>query len=451
MPDASAPSTDAPSIAPLAADDVRDEVVTLLRQLVSCDTSNPPGHETQALAIIEAFARDAGLDTERVVKEDDRANLIVRLRGSGGGPSLGFLGHLDVVPVDREDWSEEPFAAVERDGAIWGRGTVDMKCQVAATTVALARLARAGFEPRGDIMLILVSDEEVGDAEVGAPHLVEARPDLNPDFVIGEGSGERYDTPVGPVYLLDCGVKRSCPVTITALGETGDASLPDIKRNAIHELGRLIGRLEAWESPTVVVPELEGMLDVLAPGVEGDEERVAIARRAHPGLDQVVGALTRTTFQPVTLESPEPLNVVARRATMQVQAIALPGVTRAQVEAEVREALGEGHYELEVEEPAGGLITSPDSPLRDAIEAFLAEHDPEAQLVPALGYGFADCHLMREHYDSTTYGFIPFRNADPMQNLATKHGADERIEVEDLVFQTQAAHFVAQRIGQLTA
>src|SRR4051812_28670677 len=222
---------------------LRNEVCDLLRLLVACDTSNPPGHETQAAAILEEYLLAAGLECERVAKDPDRTNLLVRLRGNGTGPSLGFLGHLDVVPARREDWSVEPFAAIERDGAIWGRGAVDMKCQVAATAVALATLAREGFQPNGDLMLLLLADEEVGDAGVGSPYVVEARPDLCPDYVVGEGAGERFTTPSGPVYLLDCGVKATASATLTVHGRAGDASLPDVGVDALTEMARLLGRL----------------------------------------------------------------------------------------------------------------------------------------------------------------------------------------------------------------
>src|SRR3954467_13159279 len=206
---------------------LEDEVCGLLKRLVACDTSNPPGRETQAAAILEDYLSAAGLECERVAKDPDRTNLLVTLRGDGTGPSLAFLGHLDVVVARREEWTVEPFAAIERDGAIWGRGTVDMKCQVAATAVALAHLAREGFRPNGDLMLMLMADEEVGDAGVGAPHFVEALPDLCPDFIVGEGAGERIPTPDGPVYFVDCGVKASASATLTVRGVAGDASLTD--------------------------------------------------------------------------------------------------------------------------------------------------------------------------------------------------------------------------------
>jgi acetylornithine deacetylase/succinyl-diaminopimelate desuccinylase-like protein len=439
----------APAIEPADAE-LRSEVVDLLRRLVACDTSNPPGRETQAAALLEDYLLAAGLECERVANDPDRANLIVRLPGSGDGPSLAFLGHLDVVVARREEWSIEPFAAIERDGAIWGRGTVDMKCQVAASAVALATLAREGFRPNGDLTLLLMADEEVGDAGVGAPFLVEERPDLRPDFVVGEGAGERYDTPAGPVYLLDRGVKASASATVTVRGRAGDASLP-AGSNALFELARLLGRLEAYRSPVRIPREVEPVIDALAPGDDPLEERLAAARAANPALDRVLGALVGTTFQPTILDAPAPQNVVPAAATLTVSAIVLPGTTAEQVEAELREALGEGDYDLEIVPPKGGSVSDADTPLREAIEAFLDEHDEGARLLPALGYGYSDCHVIREAYGSVAYGFIPFRHAEPLTNLETKHGPDERVLIDDLVFQTRAALSVARTIGSLPA
>jgi acetylornithine deacetylase/succinyl-diaminopimelate desuccinylase-like protein len=117
--------------------------------------------------------------------------------------------------------------------------------------------------------------------------------------------------------------------------------------------------------------------------------------------------------------------------------------------AELRDALGDGDYKLEIVAPKGGSVSEADTPLQEAIESFLATHDPDARLIPALGYGFSDCHVMREAYGSVAYGFIPFRHADPMTNLETKHGPDERVLVADLEFQTQAALAIARTMGRL--
>jgi acetylornithine deacetylase/succinyl-diaminopimelate desuccinylase-like protein len=429
---------------------LREEATDLLRRLITCDTSNPPGRETQAVAIVERYLLDAGLECERVAADPDRANLIARLPGRGDGPSLAFLGHVDVVQTRREDWSVEPFAGIEREGTIWGRGAVDMKSQVAAASVALAALARAGFAPPGDLLLLLMADEEVATAGVGSEWFAAQRPDLSVDLVIGEGAGERYETPTGPVYLLDCGVKASAKATLTVFGHAGDASLPDPGPSAVTELGRLLERLRRHTFAPRILPILHPLLIELGGEDQTWDDRLVTARAAHPGLAQILQALTCTVVHPTVVEAPEPVNQLPDRAMATLQCALVPGTTRDALEAELRSALGEGRYELSVADPLGGTISDPDTPLRWAIEAFLARADPGARLLPALGYGYSDCDRMRTAYGATAYGFIPFRHQDPMVNLLTKHGVDERVLVADLAFQVDAAIAIAWFLSETT-
>src|SRR4051794_33383511 len=431
-------------LAPTGA--LRAEVVALARDLLRCDSSNPPGGgESRVVALVERALEGTGIELERVARDPSRPNLVARLRGSGEGPTLAFLTHADVVPARCSRWSVPPFAAEERDGALWARGAVDMKCQLAAVTVALRRLAEAGTPLAGDVLLLLLSDEEVGDAGVGAPYLVEARPDLAPDYLVGEGSGERFETPRGPVYLLDCGVKAATKATLTVRREGGDASLPRSGESAAIELARLLIRLDEAQLPTRVPPELDPLLAFLAPDSAGDA-RLREARGGDPALDRILEALTRTVAVPVAVSADGPLNVVPEEARATISCTLVPGQTAAELEHDLRGALGDGDYDLEVGELQGGSTSPPESRLRDAIEAFLADADPEATLLPALGYGYSDCDAFREAYGTTAVGFIPFRHADALTNLLTKHGADERVLVDDLVFQAQCAAAVAQAI-----
>ncbi len=179
--------------------DLRDEVLRVARDLIRMDTSNAParllgrrpGNETAAAAYLRDYLVDAGVDCELVAREEHRANLVARLPGTGDAPSLAFVGHTDVVPVDPRDWTHPPFeGVVDDDGYLHGRGAVDMKNEVAARAVALAELARSGFRPRGDLWFLAVADEEDGMADVGMRWLLEARPDIRPDVAINEGGGE---------------------------------------------------------------------------------------------------------------------------------------------------------------------------------------------------------------------------------------------------------------------
>ena len=80
--------------------DVRTEVLNLCQALIRVDTTNPPGRETAAAVLLRDHLEAAGVACELVARDPDRANLVARIPGSGGGPSLAFVGHLDVVPAD---------------------------------------------------------------------------------------------------------------------------------------------------------------------------------------------------------------------------------------------------------------------------------------------------------------------------------------------------------------
>jgi acetylornithine deacetylase/succinyl-diaminopimelate desuccinylase-like protein len=269
--------------------------------------------------------------------------------------------------------------------------------------------------------------------------------------LVGEGAGERYDTPRGPLYLLDHGVKQTASATLTIRGRAGDASLADLGPDATFELARLLTRLRDYAPPPRVHPAVRPLLEFVAPDSGDDTDLVNRARSVHPALSLVIGALVTNVINATVINARGPENVIREEATVTLQCVLLPGVTKQELETELRDALGDGNYTLEVADPEGGLTSPIGTPLHHAIEDFLAEHDPDARLIPTLGYGYSDCDTIRDAYGTIAYGFIPFRNADPMTNLTTKHGVDERVLIDDLVFQTEAAMHLARTIGTETA
>src|SRR3954462_2696822 len=171
---------------------LRDETTALLRDLIRVDTTNPPGCETAAATLLKEYLEASGVQCELVARDPDRANLIARIAGTGDGPSLALLGHTDVVPAEPAGWTHPPFAGhLDDDGYVWGRGAIDMKNETASRAVTLAFLARAGFRPRGDLLLVAEADEENGTEEVGLAWLVRERPDIATDHVLNEGASAR--------------------------------------------------------------------------------------------------------------------------------------------------------------------------------------------------------------------------------------------------------------------
>src|SRR6188472_4049339 len=168
----------------------RDEVTGLLQSLLRLNTVNPPGNETVAAELLRDYLAKNGVEAELYARVPERANLVARIPG-GDGPSLAFLCHTDTVLADPSEWDRDPWSGDLVDGEVWGRGSLDMKGQVAASAVAFASLAREGFKPSGDLLLLVVADEEVG-ADYGLSWLVEAHPDAaRCDYAINEGGGER--------------------------------------------------------------------------------------------------------------------------------------------------------------------------------------------------------------------------------------------------------------------
>ena len=423
---------------------LRAESVALLRDLLRVDTSNPPGNETAAAELLRDYLVAAGIECELVARVPGRANLIARIPGGGDGPSLALTGHTDVVPADAREWARPPFAGeLDDDGYVWGRGAVDMKSHTATNAVAMAILKREGFRPRGDLLLIAQADEEDGTESVGMQWLVEARPDLTPDFALDEGGGERIPLADGGVAVtVGVGEKACLPVLVTALGEAGHASTPHLAANAVPRLATLIGRIARHRPQRTLLPVVRRMLEQLGAEVDGDlDAALAHAAAQHPSFGEDLPSLLSLTLAPTRVHGSDARNVMPARATVDVDARLLPGQTRADLERELHAALGDDlPYELSYPEPlAGGTVSEPGSALYRACETFLAEHDPGARLLPAISTGFVDSYFMRSGWGSECVGFWPTRYT-PLDVLhAGVHNRDERIHADDVCY---AARFV---------
>lgn len=441
-------------LAPLLDDAaVRREATGLLRELLRIDTSNPPGRETPAALELARYLREAGVACELVARDPDRANLIARIPGTGDGPSLCFLGHTDVVPApDAGDWAHPPFSGhLDEGGFVWGRGAVDMKNETVTRTVAFAALARSGFRPRGDLVLVCQADEEDGTGAVGLAWLVRERPDLACDYAIDEGGGARYELSDGRVVVtISIGEKATLPVRVSALGEAGHASTPDAGANAVYRLARLLDRLGGHRSERVLTPQVRAMLEVLLGPVDGDLDAVIEeVRTLHPDLALDLLPLLGATVAPTRLRASEALNVIPGRASVDCDCRLLPGGTADGLESELRRTLGDDlPYELDLLSGVMGGSSSPvGTPLYAACQSFLDEHDPGAILLPILMTGFCDMHFLREAFGTAAYGFWPVRTTPLDVYLSGFHNRDERIHADDLVyavrFHLHAAHELA--------
>src|SRR5215470_7800853 len=247
-----------------AESSLRLEVTELLQELIRLDTANPPGNETQAAELLRDYLGDNGVESELYARTPERANLVARLSGSGGGPSLLLLSHTDTVPAAPAEWLVNPWSGELRDGELWGRGALDMKGQVAAEAVALASLARDGFEPAGDLVFAACADEEVG-AGFGLQWLCKAHPEaVRTDYALNEGAGERLELFGRPFYLCSSAEKMSSPFRLFVRGRAGHASVPGIADNALVKAAPLIERLAAYRPELRLGPETSALIEAVA-------------------------------------------------------------------------------------------------------------------------------------------------------------------------------------------
>ncbi len=430
----------------MLVNDFRTETAHLLADLIRIDTTNPPGNETPAAEHLAAYLAEAGVQSELRGRTPERANLVARLRGSGDGPALMLLGHTDVVLADAAEWSVPPFSGLERDGHVWGRGALDMKGQVAAEAVAFAALAREGWSGAGDLVYCAVADEEVGDGW-GLPWMIEHHPDLvRVDYVVNEGGGERVTHGSRVAYTVGVGEKQCSAFAITTRGRSGHASVPGASDNALLKLIPVLERIDRMTPPSRDLPELHTFLRSIGAD-DADPRRVMDGARAHnPLLAEMIEPMLGATVAPTGMSASTKINVIPGRAQLRCDCRIVPGMTQADVEGSVREALAGLEYEFEFIERDGGTMSSPDTPLFAAIEEFLPEIEPGATAAPVICSGFTDSHWMRGAFGSVAYGFMPTR-MDPMLAGSLVHSSDERIPLDDLDLAVRFFMHVARKLG----
>jgi acetylornithine deacetylase/succinyl-diaminopimelate desuccinylase-like protein len=427
---------------------LRDEVTDLLQRLIRIDTVNPPGNETRAAELLRDYLESSGVQCELYARVPERANLVARIPGTGSGPRLELLSHTDTVLADPGEWEVDPWSGEVRGGEIWGRGALDMKGQVAASAVALASLAREGFEPDGDLIFVAAADEEVG-AGYGLSWVCEQHPEaVRAEYALNEGGGDRLELGGQVVYLCATAEKMTSPFTLRVHGRSGHASMPGIADNALLKAARLVERLGELEVEPELGPETRAFFDLVAGGAVPDaREAVSEAGRLHPLGPQLIGPLLAMTVAPTMIEASKKRNVIPAQCEVTVDCRLLPGQTQAEAEQVIRGHLEDDGYELEWIEAHGGTRSPLETPLWDAVSAFVPEIEPGAKAAPILVPGFTDSHWLRAAFGTVAYGFFPMRTMETELAMRLIHSADERAAIEDLELGVRFLRHAARAIG----
>jgi acetylornithine deacetylase/succinyl-diaminopimelate desuccinylase-like protein len=434
--------------------DLQAETTELLQRLIRLDTVNPPGNEREAIEQLAGYAAQAGFETEILAAADqpERANLVATLAAENGadGPTLVLLGHLDTVLADPEDWTHDPWAADIAEGYLWGRGAIDMKNQVAAEAVAAISLAREGWRPaRGALKLVFVSDEETG-GEHGAQFLCREHAEaVRCDYLLNEGGGAAFEFGGRRRYGVCCAEKGIFRMKLTAHGVAGHASMPRLGDNALLKLGGVLQRLAGAQVSYAVTGPAEALLSGLGLDPADPAGAVRAVAAASPGLAVLVEPMLGVTLTPTMAEASRKINVIPARASLKLDCRTPPGMGEDAALERLHAVLGETGDGLDVEftERTYGNSSPADTELMRAIEAWVGEHDPEADVVPVMLPAFSDSSHFRAAFpDCVAYGFFPQRHQPLLESASLMHNADERIDVRDLGLATDCYRSVIRAL-----
>jgi acetylornithine deacetylase/succinyl-diaminopimelate desuccinylase-like protein len=354
------------------------------------------------------------------------------------------------VPADPAEWQLDPWSGEVRDGEIWGRGALDMKGQVAGSAVAIASLAREGFQPNGDLIFVAAADEEVG-TDHGCSWLCSEHPEaVEAEYVLNEGAGDRVEIGGKVLYLCSTAEKMTSPFVLRVHGRAGHASMPGIADNALVKAAKLIERLGEFSPQPRLEPEVAEFLTLVtgeAPPVA--DEVLERAEEIHPLAAELIEPQLGMTFSPTMITASKTRNVIPSLVEVTVDCRLLPGQTQEEAERVIRDVLGEGDYELEWLLAHGGTRSPTDTPLWEAIESWVSENDPGARPAPICLAGFTDSHWPRSAFGTVAYGFFPMRHMDPQLATRLVHSADERVRVDDLELGTEFLRYAARAIGAI--
>ncbi|HET6649525.1 MAG TPA: M20/M25/M40 family metallo-hydrolase [Candidatus Limnocylindria bacterium] len=439
-----------------------DACVEHLRGLIRIPSVNPPvggpdvaagrdprGGETAAARYCAEVLSGDGIEAEVIELTEGRGSVVARLRATGPAtdPPLILLSHIDVVPVDAESWTRDPFGGELVDGMVWGRGAVDMKNMVAMELGVMLALKRSGAELRRDVIFAAVADEEAG-GEHGARGLVEQRPELFHDAdgrlaaaAVNEVGG--YSMTIGDhrFYTVQVAEKGIAWTRVRTTGTPGHGSMPH-PDNAAIKLANAVAAIAADQAtrPMRIIPVVAdflsgiGLADV-AELAERDPEAASAALEAavdDPVLRRSIDAMLRDTVTPNVVHAGKKVNVIPGAGEAEIDVRTLPGTDQAALLAHLQGVVGnDATVESVVSLPA--VEWPADAEIVDLMHQALRAADPEGTSVPMMITPGTDAKALAQ-IGIPCYGFAPLRLDPDVPFLSVFHGHDERIPVSALAF-----------------
>jgi acetylornithine deacetylase/succinyl-diaminopimelate desuccinylase-like protein len=412
----------------------RDEAVQLLQSLIRIDTSNPPGNETRVADYIKSLLDKEGIASEIHTLQAGRGTIVARLKGSGRQRPLLLMAHTDVVGVERDKWTVDPFGGVIKDGHIYGRGAIDDKDTVAAALVTLLSLHRLEVPLDRDVIFLAEAGEE-GTPEAGIAYMVDRHWDtIDAEFALAEGGD--IPTRNGVVRYLGVATTEKVPntVTLVARGTSGHGSMPRLDNPVVH-LAAAVAKIGAYQPPMRLIETTKTFFERTA-AISAPDEAFLLTHLSDPAVQETLrrqnvsyNSMLRTSISPNIIKGGFRVNVIPGDAEATLDVRALPGEDMDRLVAELKTLIDDPAVDVVRVPPnrPSGPPSPLDSELFRALERTgrMVFHD--APTIPMMLTGATDMAQLRAK-GVKAYGISePIDEKDP-----SAHGSDERISIDAL-------------------
>jgi acetylornithine deacetylase/succinyl-diaminopimelate desuccinylase-like protein len=414
----------------------REETVRNLAAFIRVDTVNPPGNETRGAEFIKGLLDKEGIPSEILALEPARGNIVARLKGSGKKKPLLLMGHMDVVGVERDKWTVDPFAGVIKDGYLYGRGAIDDKGMTMALLHTFITLKRRNVPLDRDVIFLACAGEE-SSTYVGIDFMVARHWEkIACEFALNEGGRILEENGRVKYVSVATAEKVPRPFLLSARGTSGHGSRP-LPDNAIVHLAAAVAKLGTWQAPMRLndtTREYFKRLATISPPEQArlytnlDDPQVQETLRLK---EPAMNAALRTTFTPTIFNAGFRLNVIPGDALAQIDVRALPDEDIEALASEVRRLIDDPQIEVVPPASAGRPATPPsrmDTEMFAAMERAQQKLFPGAITLPQMTVGATDSAQLRAK-GVQAYGINTLVNDT---DGARMHGNDERVNIAGL-------------------
>lgn len=420
-----------------------DPTAALLQELIRANSSNPPGNERRVAEVLLPHFRALGIDAKIIPTPDSTKGVfIARIKGDGSKRPVLIAAHEDVVGVEREKWSVDPFAGIEKDGHIYGRGAVDFKGGMAVFARAVMMLAEQKVPLARDVIFVGEADEEGGGGYSTSWLAREHWDEIDAEFALNEG-GWIMKAPDGHVRYVSISTsdKLSLPLKVTARGTSTHSSMPR-PDNAIFGLSRALAKISTYETPLIFTPEQRQFVLTLAKtsappmstyyrNLVGDDKVKAAEADKVVSRDPLMHSLIRNTIAPTIINGGFRVNVIPGSAEATINLRMIPGSDPAQLVETLKRLVADTAVTFSLSTPVYAR-TSPSPTTTDlyrALEKSAKAVFPGVEVTPYLFQAGTDAGAWRSK-GVPVYGIYPYPIDD--DELSRMHGNDEKVSIASL-------------------